>query len=305
MVKDFVIHKQANHSQTRRNLPIVFVVIDIEALLNRNGGVILARNHRRLKSSLSRWVKKGLLVRVMRGAYTYPKHDLRHKIIAATAMIPGAVIAGNAALAARLHSWPVPPVVEVCAPGRHLPQKGFKFTTRAIPDRYGRDGVMSPILAAVDLADHTCDGLDLLMRQYNTNPARFQQALAAFPYRRGNRRRAKVVARSLTRPFSAAERRYHDLLDRHRIKGWNANTLINLGGGLRYEPDVAIPKLKLIMEIDGYAIHGTRAAFEHDRHRQNDLTRAGWTILRFTWDMLSEPDLIIDTIRATIKRLTR
>jgi len=304
MVKGFVIHKQANHSQTRRNLPIIWVVIDIEALLARDGGVLLARNHRRLKSSLSRWVKKGLLVRVMRGAYTYPQHELRHKMIAVTGMIPGAVISGDAALAAQIRDWQAPPVIEVCAPGRHLPQKGFKFTRRTIPDRYRRGGVMSPILAAVDLADHTCDGLDYLMRQHNTDPVRFQKALAAFPYRRGNRRRAKVVKRSLTRPWSVAERQYHDLLDKHRIKGWTANQVLDLDG-VWYKPDAAIPKLKLIMEIDGYTIHGNREAFEKDRHRQNDLVKAGWTVLRFTWAMLSEPDLIIDTVRATIKRLTR
>jgi len=41
-------------------------MIDIDGLLAVNDGVLFARDHRRLKSSLSRWVKKGLLVRIIR-----------------------------------------------------------------------------------------------------------------------------------------------------------------------------------------------------------------------------------------------
>ncbi len=39
---------------------------------------------------------------------------------------------------------------------------------------------------------------------------------------------------------------------------------------------------RLIVEIDGFAHHSSRKAFERDRARQNDLVLAGWTVLRFT-----------------------
>ncbi|MDR0592427.1 MAG: endonuclease domain-containing protein, partial [Bifidobacteriaceae bacterium] len=37
-------------------------------------------------------------------------------------------------------------------------------------------------------------------------------------------------------------------------------------------------------EVDGWAAHGSRPAFQRDRIRQNALINAGYRILRFTWD---------------------
>lgn len=44
----------------------------------------------------------------------------------------------------------------------------------------------------------------------------------------------------------------------------------------------------LIVEIDGFAHHSSREAFERDRARQNDLVLAGWTVLRFTSALLRD-----------------
>jgi very-short-patch-repair endonuclease len=38
--------------------------------------------------------------------------------------------------------------------------------------------------------------------------------------------------------------------------------------------------------LDGYAFHSSRARWQRDRQRQNDLVDAGWTVLRFTTDDL-------------------
>ncbi len=53
-------------------------------------------------------------------------------------------------------------------------------------------------------------------------------------------------------------------------------------GHNRYRIDLAYPDLMIAIELDGWAIHGTRGAFDHDRARGNDLALAGWTLLRFT-----------------------
>jgi very-short-patch-repair endonuclease len=41
-------------------------------------------------------------------------------------------------------------------------------------------------------------------------------------------------------------------------------------------------------EIDGYAFHGGRAAFERDRRRDGILRAAGVDVLRFTWRRLTQ-----------------
>ncbi|HEU4977307.1 MAG TPA: type IV toxin-antitoxin system AbiEi family antitoxin domain-containing protein [Solirubrobacteraceae bacterium] len=47
--------------------------------------------------------------------------------------------------------------------------------------------------------------------------------------------------------------------------------------------DFAWPRRRLAVEIDSRAFHDTTAAFENDRLRDNELTLAGWTTLRFTY----------------------
>ncbi|MFC4455303.1 DEAD/DEAH box helicase family protein [Deinococcus sonorensis] len=42
--------------------------------------------------------------------------------------------------------------------------------------------------------------------------------------------------------------------------------------------------LRLAIELDGYAYHSDRHAFTHDRFRQNDLQKAGYLVVRFSYD---------------------
>lgn len=42
--------------------------------------------------------------------------------------------------------------------------------------------------------------------------------------------------------------------------------------------------LRIAVELDGFAFHGSRTAFSYDRLRQNDLQAADYTVLRFTYD---------------------
>lgn len=52
--------------------------------------------------------------------------------------------------------------------------------------------------------------------------------------------------------------------------------------GNRYRIDIAIPELKIAIEVDGFLYHSGRESFDSDKRRQNDLVTAGWTVLRFT-----------------------
>jgi len=277
-------------------------MVDINALLELNGGVILARDYRSLRSTLSRGVRDGWLARPMRGVYTRPEPGLALKAKAVIKKIPDAVVVGNAALALNLQGYPMPEVVEVCTPTHHRPQPGFSFTERRVPVGNAREGVMLPVVAAVDVCNTTCDGLDMLMREQAVDPHRFEKVANRFPKRRGNKSRRKQIKRSMTRPWSAAERGYHDLFERRHIKGWTANGKLKLWDKC-YITDILFRKEKLAIEIDGRQYHSSKEAFEEDRRRQNDLVRAGWTVLRFTWAMLDEPDMVIKVVKATLARL--
>ena len=64
------------------------------------------------------------------------------------------------------------------------------------------------------------------------------------------------------------------------------------------EVDCVWPDRKLIVELDSFEYHRTRAKFEHDRRRDRKLTAAGWTVIRVTWRDLDEPGALERELRA-------
>ena len=54
------------------------------------------------------------------------------------------------------------------------------------------------------------------------------------------------------------------------------------------EVDFYWPAAALVLEVDGHAFHGNRAAFERDRRRDQVLVAAGLRVIRVTWRQLTE-----------------
>jgi very-short-patch-repair endonuclease len=56
-----------------------------------------------------------------------------------------------------------------------------------------------------------------------------------------------------------------------------------------------------MVEVDSIRHHGTRAAFERDRRRDQRLTVAGWRVVRFTWRQIAdEPAVVVATLRSLL-----
>lgn len=84
---------------------------------------------------------------------------------------------------------------------------------------------------------------------------------------------ALVDAESLPRP-----------LTNHRIRGMRV--------------DAAWPHERVVAELDGWAYHHDRGAFQADRARDVALARAGWTVARFTHaDVVDRPAHVADSLR--------
>lgn len=74
--------------------------------------------------------------------------------------------------------------------------------------------------------------------------------------------------------------------------------------GPRARVDLADPALKLVVEGDSFGFHGTRAAFARDCRRYDELVRAGWTVLRFSWEqVMFEPDRVAAVVADVRRRL--
>jgi len=68
-----------------------------------------------------------------------------------------------------------------------------------------------------------------------------------------------------------------------------------------YEVDFLWRERRLVAEVDGYAYHANRRAFERDRERDAALAAAGYTVLRVTWrQLVSAPEALIARLAAAL-----
>jgi very-short-patch-repair endonuclease len=67
--------------------------------------------------------------------------------------------------------------------------------------------------------------------------------------------------------------------------------------------DFVWPEARLVVEVDGWAAHRTRFAFQRDRAVTNRLQLDGFTVLRFTWeDLTRRPEEVAAQIRRALAR---
>jgi hypothetical protein len=66
--------------------------------------------------------------------------------------------------------------------------------------------------------------------------------------------------------------------------------------------DFAWPTQRLVVETDGYAYHSTPTAFASDRLRDQHLTLAGYTVLRFTYNQVTRtPEAVANRLRRLLQ----
>ena len=103
-------------------------------------------------------------------------------------------------------------------------------------------------------------------------------------------------APTLTR--SEAEERFLALMRAAGLPQPEVNVLLG-----NHEIDFLWRRQRLIVEIDGFAFHSSRRAFERDRARDAELEVRGWRVVRFTWRQLTaERERAIATVAALIAR---
>lgn len=108
----------------------------------------------------------------------------------------------------------------------------------------------------------------------------------------GTLRKALDIYRPLDALRSKFERRFLTAVRDAGLPSPSAN--FNLAG---YELDMYWPQERFVIELDVYETHGTHAAFENDRLRQEDLKLAGIEMIRVTGPRFDrEPQEVIERI---------
>jgi len=121
------------------------------------------------------------------------------------------------------------------------------------------------------------------------------------PGRTGNPRLRELLPMLSDGAAAKSERVLHALLRKAGIDGWVPNYDVWHDGVLAGVVDIAFPRLRIAIEVDGWAFHHSHDRFQRDRTRQNHLVTLGWTVLRFTWaDLVDRPGYVIAAIRQIV-----
>jgi very-short-patch-repair endonuclease len=186
----------------------------------------------------------------------------------------------------QVHVVPVPPDDVMTLP------VGLRVTT---PERTGLDN-----LALLDLDE----ALDLWAWLSTRRVLDRDALLDAVRERRGRHGTPRLIALArLTRTgaVSVGELKLHRLLRSAGIEGWEAGVAVSDAAGTIGVVDVLFRGRCLVIEVDGWRAHSSRAAFVADRRRQNRLEVAGYTVLRFTVDDLTQrPGEVLAQIRSAL-----
>lgn len=122
-----------------------------------------------------------------------------------------------------------------------------------------------------------------------TTPARVADLLARHRRRAGSSALRALVAQEpagLTR--SEAEACLLDLIRAADLPMPDTNARLR-----GFEVDFLWRRHRLIVEVDGFAFHSSRAAFEADRRRDATLMSAGYRVQRITWRRLKNSPLSV------------
>ncbi|MGH2969532.1 MAG: DUF559 domain-containing protein [Solirubrobacteraceae bacterium] len=264
-------------------------------------GQLLARDVSR--AAIAYRLRDGRLHPVHAGVYSVGNPELRIEgkwLAAVLACGSGAVLSHRAAAAL----WGLRPAwrdrIEVSA-ARTV--KGCSGVLVHRPRRLARDErtthqrvpVTTVSRTLTDVADVV--GLAALRKVLEqAEVLRLDATPVVIPGRRGAGRLAAALddlrpLPSMTR--SELEDRFLALCRRARVPRPLVNTTIE---GM--EVDFCWPAARVIAETDGWAAHGTRAAFGRDRRRSVTLSMLGWIVVRFTYeDVVDDPAYVEATLR--------
>jgi very-short-patch-repair endonuclease len=156
------------------------------------------------------------------------------------------------------------------APEDWMTQDGLRVTTVA------RTLFDFAEIASFDALKHAAEEADRL----KLLRVRELQAVCERGYGRRALRPARRLLAELEPPSegrSPLEQRFHEFLREHRIPEPHRNVEV-----LGHEVDALWPQARLIAELDGFAFHRHRAAFERDRARDTRLLLAGYRTIRIT-----------------------
>ena len=170
-------------------------------------------------------------------------------------------------------------------------------------DARSRHGIptTSPARTLLDLATQTPQrDLDRAVNEARVtklaSDTSLNEQFSRYPRHRGKAALKRALQHEPAFTRREAERRLLELIRAARLPEPRTNAHVN-----GYEVDMLWPDQRLIVEVDSYTFHSSRAAFERDRRRDARHQAAGYRILRVTWRQIAHEttELVAILARAT------
>lgn len=265
------------------------------------------------RRSVSRAAAAGRLHRVHRGVYAVGHTRLTQQgrcLAAVLACGRGALLSHRSAAWLWGLSKTSPAPFEVTTPVRRKPRPPIvlHYAGELAPeDRALREGIPVTSIARTLLDMAATIRFDRLQRMIERSEelrlfdlTAIESVLARNVGHHGAGPLRKALALYKPAPFtrSGIERRFLTLVEEAGLP--RPTTGFNECG---FELDIYWPEHRFAVELDTYETHGTRAAFERDRIRQEELALAGIEMIRVTGVRLErEPEKVIERVGRLLRR---
>jgi hypothetical protein len=284
------------------------------ALAGRQHGVVARRQLTELglsRHAVGRLLQRGRLHVVHRGVYAVGYRKLTRAggwMAAVLAAGDGAVLSHRSAAALLGLRDSARARIELTAP-RDVQRPGLRVCHSVLP----RDEVTTHDAIPVTTPARTLLDLAALLDEHKlaraaeraealrlTSPTSLAELTERYPGRPGTPNLRRLIGERRIVPTTTAndfERRFLSLLDAGELP----RPLVNESLDPHTTPDFRWTAQRLIVELDGFETHGTRAAFERDRARDRALMAAGWRVARITKRQLeAAPATLAAELRALL-----
>jgi hypothetical protein len=267
------------------------------------------------RHAVGRLLERGRLHVVHRGVYAVGYRKLTRRgawIAAVMAAGEGAVLSHRSAAALWGIRETARPVIDVTVPRDVRRARLCVHRTALPPDEvttHDAIPVTTPARTLLDLAtvldEHKlARAAERAEALRLTSPTSLADLVERYPKRPGTPNLKRLIEENKIVPTTTAndlERRFLTFLDANELP----RPLVNESLDPHKTPDFRWTDARLVIELDGFESHGTRAAFERDRARDRALLARGWRVARITKRQLEDaPAEIADQLKTLLRSAT-
>ena len=132
--------------------------------------------------------------------------------------------------------------------------------------------------------------------RYRTTPKEVNEVLRRLPNAPGRAKLMRALHGEIPVTLSRLESRFLKLLKDGRLPLLITNKVAGA-----HRVDCRWPEHRLTVELDSYRYHGSRHAWEKDRHREREARIRGDEFRRYSWtDVVEDPGWMLEELRGLL-----